>query len=170
MSLPDSATPTPALKPLTIDVRGRRSERGLGVLALLALAMTTGLLDLPAMASALFFMITAMLTTAGLWWHGWLAGARRLTGISWLADGSWLLTEGGGPAICASLSPHSRVGSRWLWLRWHTAEGARRPQRRSMLVLQGDLDDRDLRRLGMRLRLDSVSAGPIGARFAGARR
>ena len=152
---------------LTIDVRSRRSERRLGVLALLAVAIAIGLLALPAMASALIITIASTLVVAGLWWHGWLGGAGRLTGVSWLSDGRWLLTDGQAN-FAATLSPHCRVGTHWVWLRWHTPANGRGPRRRSMLLVQGDLDDRDLRRLSVRLRLESVSRQSIQAQFVGA--
>lgn len=164
MSSPDSATLT---RTIAIDVRGRRSERRLGVLALLAVAIATSLLAPSHLLAALLFMIVSTLVMAGLWWHGWLGGVRRLTGVSWLSDGSWLLS-GAGAAIPATLSPHSRIGGRWLWLRWHTGAGMPGPRQRSMLLVQGDLDSRDLRRLGVRLRLESVSRQPARARSVGA--
>jgi hypothetical protein len=154
-------------QPLTIDVRGRRSERRLVVFAWLALAIAITLLALPPLTAALLFMIASTLVTAGLWWHGWLGGVRRLTAVSWLSDGRWLLTEVG-RTLPATLSPHVRVGSRWLWLRWHVDAGSPGPRRRSMLLVQGDIASRDLRRLGVRLRLDSVSRQPAHARLAGA--
>lgn len=170
MSLPDSATLIPAARqPLTIDARGRRCERRLGVLALLALAIATNLLPLPLALAALLYMIVATLVLAGLWWHGWLGGARRLTGVSRLADGRWLLTDAAQATLPAILSPHSRVGSHWLWLRWHIGAGADRgPRRRSMLLVQGDIEGRHLRRLGVRLRLESVRAESLQARIIGA--
>lgn len=169
MSSPDSATLTPALnQPLTIDVRGRRSERRLGVLALLAVAIATNLLALSLVTAALFSMIAFMIVIAGLWRQGWLAGARRLTAVSRLSDGDWLLTDAAQATFPAVLSAHSRVGSRWLWLHWHVVAGAPGPRRRSMLLVHGDLDGRDLRRLGVRLRLESVSRHSRHFRLAGA--
>jgi hypothetical protein len=136
------------------------------VLALLAVAIATSLLFSSPRLSALLFMIVTTLVMAGLWWHGWLGGVRRLTGVSWLSDGRWQLTDAGG-AIPATLSRDSRIGSRWLWLRWHTGAGAPGPRQRSMLLVQGDLDGRDLRRLGVRLRLEAVSRQPTRAPAAG---
>ncbi|HEY0943034.1 MAG TPA: hypothetical protein VGE08_23310 [Steroidobacter sp.] len=167
MSLPDSATPTPAIhQPLTIDVRGRRTERWLGALAVLALAIAARLLDLSPLAAAVLFFSACSLVVAGLWRQGWLGGAHRLTGVRWLSDGSWMLTDAGLVNLPAALSPQSRVGSRWLWLRWHIEAGG--PRRRSMLLLQGDVEDGDLRRLGVRLRLESVCRQPLRARVLGA--
>ena len=154
MSLADSATPTPT-KALTIDVRSRRSERRFGVLALLGAAVAIALLSLPLMAAILLFVVTAAVLLFGLWSQGWLDGPDRLTTVSWLSDGNWLLTSAARKNIPATLSADSRVGSHWLWLRWHTV-GAR-PRRRSMLLLKGDALPVDLRRLGMRLRLESGS-------------
>jgi hypothetical protein len=162
MSLTDSAT---LIRTLKIDVRSRRSERRLGVLALLAAAVATGLLPLPVLHAMLFFMAVAALIAAGLWRQGWLGGARRLTHISWLSDGSWLLSDTAQANFPATLSRHCRVGSRWLWLRWHMdgadgAQGVRGMRQRSLLLVQGDIGAVELRRLGVRLRLESVSRQP----------
>ena len=156
MSLPDSAT-------LTFDVRGRRCERRLGVFALLGVAAATWLLPLPPLFAALFFAVAAGVVLVGLWSQGWLGGADRLTAVSWLSDGSWLLTSSNRKNIPASLSADSRVGAHWLWLRWHTGGG-----RRSLLLLKGDALPVEFRRFGVRLRLESVSAEPVQTRFIGA--
>lgn len=156
MSLPDSAT-------LTFDVRGRRSERRLGVLALLAVAAATWLLPLPLLSAVLFFAIATAVVVLGLWGQGWLGGADRLTAVSWLSDGSWLLTSTNRKNVPASLSAASRIGSDWLWLRWHTGLG-----RRSMLILKGDVLPAEFRRCSARLRLESVSGEPVQTRFIGA--
>jgi hypothetical protein len=154
MSLPYSATLTPS-KALTIDVRSRRSERRLGMLALGGVALTTMLLSLP-----LWFAVTASAVVLfGFWRQGWLGGVDRLTTVSWLSDGSWILTRADRKNIPATLSAETRIGSRWLWLRWHTGcevEGVRSGQR-SMLLLKGDVLPAELRRLSVRLRLESVS-------------
>jgi hypothetical protein len=159
MSLPDSATP-----PLTIDVRGRRAERWLGVLALLGVASAAMLLPLPPGPALLFAVVVAALVGLGSWRQGWLGGADRVTTISWLSDGRWLLVGATGKNIPAILAADSRVGSRWLWLRWHTPAG-----RRSMLLVPGDVLPAEFRRLGVRLRLESVFVEPIQTRFIGAR-
>lgn len=156
MSLPDSAT-------LTFDVRSRRSERWLGVLALLGVAAAAMLLPLPPLSAAAFLVIAAAVVLLGLRWQGWLGGADRLTAVSWLSDGRWLLTSHTWKNIPATLSADSRVGSHWLWLRWHTGAG-----RRSMLVLPGDVLPAEFRRLSVRLRLESVSGEPVQTRFSGA--
>jgi hypothetical protein len=172
MSSPDSETLNPAARrPLTIDVRGRRSERRLVAFALLALAIATTLLaqsmDETGLAARLFFVVAALLVLAGLQWHGWLGGVRRLTAVSWMADGTWRLADAEGKNFPATLSSESRAGSRWLWLRWHT-EDVHVPKHRSMLLVEGDLNASDLRRLGVRLRLESFSRRPIHARPPGA--
>lgn len=154
MSSTDSATPA-----LTLDVRSRRSERRLGVLALLGVAAASLLLPVPLLSAVLLFVIAAAVVGLGLWWQGWLGGGDRLTAVSWLPDGSWVLTSATRKNIPATLSADSRIGSRWLWLRWHTS-GAR-PGHRSMLILKGDVLPAELRRLSARLRLDSVSLSAL---------
>ena len=146
MSLPSSAI-------LTIDVRARRAERVLGVLASLGLA-GAGMLLFPSfsyLSVAAFILVTAA-AGAGLWLHGWLGGARRLARIARLPDGRWQLRDVRHTDVIAQLRADSRVGARWLWLRWN-AESAW-PRRPSMLLVHGDLPTADLRRLIVRLRLD----------------
>lgn len=170
MSLPDSATLIPAAnQPLIVDVRSRRSERRLGVLALLALAACSALLPAPSHLAAAFVILACALLAAGLWWHGWLGGVRRLTQIRRNADGRWLLSDGRQENIPAHLCPDSRVGSHWLWLRWRTDGAGGGPRCCSMLILQGDVAGNELRRLGVRLRLESVyrQPGRAEARCAG---
>jgi len=158
MSLPSSATLTPT-RALTLDVRSRRSERRLGALALLGIAATSMLLPLPLLSAALFFVVAATVVVLGLWSQGWLDGAHRLTVVSWLSDGRWILSSATRKNIPATLSAESRAGSYWLWLRWHTGAGDR-----SMLILTGDVLPMELRRLSVRLRLESVCrTGLIGA-------
>lgn len=139
---------------MTIDVRGRRTERLLGMVALIAVAVAAALLpSFTPIQAAMFYTCATAVVLGGLWRQGWLGGARRLTGLAWLADGRWLLTDARQSGMPAELLGGSRVGSRWLWLRW----SADYSQRRSMLLLQGDLPAADLRRLVVRLRLQSTA-------------
>lgn len=160
MSLPDSAT-------LTIDVRGRRCERLLGIFALLAVVVVAACVDWQPLHGAMFwgamvFLAAAAVVVTGLWWQGWLGGQRCLTNVSWLADGQWLLADAVHSRMPAQLLDGSRVGSYWLWLRWQMA-GSSRPRRRSLLIVRGDVPGFDLRRLGVRLRLDPPSPQPARA-------
>lgn len=149
MSLPSSATQI-----LTIDVRARRAERVLGVLAALGLA-GAGMLLIPTFsflsAACCVFVIAAVI--AGLWLHGWLGGAHRLARIAWLPDGQWQLRDARHTNVIAQLRADSRVGARWLWLRWNA--GPAWPRQPSMLLVHGDVPAADLRRLIVRLRLDA---------------
>lgn len=70
----------------------------------------------------------------GLWQQGWWGSARRIAAIAWLPDGRWLLTDDSRTGIPAELRADSRVGDRWLWLRWDAQRSCR-----SMLLLQGDI-------------------------------
>src|SRR5687767_10769694 len=85
MSLPHSALLT---RTSTIEVRARRAERLLGVLALLGV-LGAGMLLLPpdSFLSAVSFIAVTAAVVAGLWLHGWLGGARRLARIARLPDG-----------------------------------------------------------------------------------
>lgn len=165
MSLADSATPTPT-KALTIDVRSRRSERRCVVLASLGAALAIALLPLRPVHTLVLIVTMAAAVLQASRSQGWLDGPNRLTAVSWLSDGRWLLTDATGKNIPATLSADSRVGGRWLWLRWHTEGGG--PPRRSMLLLKGDALPVELRRLSVRLRLESGShpqtqSGCVGA-------
>ena len=106
---------------------------------------------LSALSAAFFVVVTAAVVT-GLWLHGWLGGARRLAWIARLPNGEWRLRDARHTDITAELRGDSRVGERWLWLRWN-AESAW-PTRPSMLLVHGDLPAADLRRLIVRLRLE----------------
>lgn len=103
--------------------------------------------------SAAFFILVTAAVGVGLWLHGWLGGARRWARIAWLADGSWRLRDARHTDVTAQLRADSRIGTRWVWLRWN-AESAW-PRRASMLLVHGDIPTADLRRLIVRLRLDA---------------
>lgn len=141
---------------MTIDVRARRAERLFGVVALLG-AMAAGLLLFPTAsppAAALFGSAVAAVL-AGLWSHGWLGGPRRLAKIAWLPDGQWQLSDACHTNAAAELRADSRVGARWLWLRWNAESAGWRPP--AMLLVRGDIPAADFRRLTVRLRLDAPS-------------
>ena len=97
MLLPSSAI-------LTIDVRARRFERVLGVLASLGLAGAGMLLFPPfSFLSVAFFIFVTAAIIAGLWLHGWLGGARRLARIARLPDGRWQLRDARHTDVIAEL-------------------------------------------------------------------
>ena len=104
------------------------------------------------LSAASFIFVTAAVI-AGLWMHGWLGGARRLARIARLPDGRWQLRDARHTDVIAELRSDSRVGARWVWLRWNAESAWAR--RRSMLLVHGDLPAADLRRLIVRLRLDA---------------
>jgi hypothetical protein len=139
---------------LTIDVRARRAERLLGVLASLGV-VGAGMLLFPPLTflTATFFSFVTVSVVAGLWLHGWLGGPRRWARIAWLPDGRWQLRDSRHTDVMAELRADSRIGARWLWLRWN-AESAW-PRRPSMLLIHGDIPSGELRRLIVRLRLDA---------------
>src|ERR1044072_4943282 len=125
MSLPSSAILT---KTLTLDVRARRAERVLGVSASLGLAGAGILLfrSFSFLSPTCFIFVTGA-AIAGLWLRGWLGGARRWARIAWLPDGRWQLRDARHTDVFAELRADSRIGARWLWLRWNaeTAWGVR---------------------------------------------
>lgn len=148
---------------MTIDVRGRRTERLLGIVALVAVAVASALLPWSTpLQAAVFAAGAAAVVLLGLWRQGWLGGEHRLTTLSWLPDGRWLLADARHPSMPADLLGGSRVGSRWLWLRWNVTD-SRRSYCRSMLLVHGDIPALDLRRLVVRLRLQSHASGSQSA-------
>jgi hypothetical protein len=143
---------------MTLDLRARSTERLLGGLALVAVGVASALAPL----QSGLFLLAAPVICLGLWRQGWLGGKRRLTAISWLPDGHWLLSDARQASIPADLRADSRVGGSWLWLRW-TTDCSLRPRRRSLLLLGGDIPNSDLRRLVVRLKLEAQLAGVAGA-------
>ncbi|WP_157995396.1 hypothetical protein [Peristeroidobacter soli] len=123
------------------------------MLAFGGVAAATYLLSLPLVAAVLLFVTASAIVMVGLQWQGWLGGDERLTAVSWMSDGRWVLSSANRKNIPATLSAGTRVGRRWLWLRWHTGRG-----QRSMLLLTGDALPAEIRRLSVRLRLESVPA------------
>lgn len=148
MSSPGSPT-------LDLDVRPRRAERRVAVVSILLSALAPSLVPTTGLAVGAALVMTAAaaaacvaLTWAGFRAAGWLGGSRRIVRVSWQADGQWWLTDDRRNAFPAELRSDTRVGTGWVWLRWN-AEGVR-----SMLLIQGDVSDAELRRLCLRLRLD----------------
>jgi hypothetical protein len=152
---------------MTIDVRARRAERLLALFALLATAFAVALLSVfPPLQAAVLSVLAASLVGWGWWRQGWLGGRSRLAAVSWLPDERWLLTDDRRISVLADLRADSRIGSHWLWLQWDTDPSSQRPRRRSMLLFHGDIPADELRRLTVRLRLQSqvASAAASGAR------
>jgi hypothetical protein len=149
MSLPGSPT-------LELDVGPRRTERRVALLAISFAAAA------PWLAGADWTMALLGALGAGICWRGfqqagWLGGERRISRVSWQAEGRWLLTDHGGRQFEVWLRPDSRVAAGLVWLRWDT--GATHTLRteqgaRSMLLTLGDIPGSQLRRLCVRLRLD----------------
>jgi hypothetical protein len=140
-------------------------------MSLLAAAVASALLlsSVTPLQAAVLFAFAAVGVCLGLWRQGWLGGERRLTSVSWLPDGRWLLADAGHASAPADLRADSRVGSRWLWLRWN-ADCPHRPRRRSLLLVRGDIPNPDLRRLVVRLRLEARLTGPLTGQAALSRR
>jgi hypothetical protein len=156
MSSPGSPT-------LDIDVRPRRAESCVAGASILLTAIAPWLLPATGAVTPAALVMTgaaslagAVLTWVGFRAAGWLGGSRRVVRVSWQADGQWKLTDGREKArgmgleneLSAELRPDTRVGTGWVWLRWN-AEGVR-----SMLLIQGDVSNAELRRLCLRLRLE----------------
>ncbi len=101
---------------------------------------------------------------------GWLGGAHVLVRASWVSDGTWRLTLADGRDLEGWLLPESRMSPVAIWLCW----SLERPDpgalkwgwrgTRTLLILSGDLQPGDFRRLLVRLRLDrSECAAPTAA-------
>jgi hypothetical protein len=145
MSSPSSPT-------LLCDVRSRRAERTVALLALLAGALGPSLVtSLDTTAAWVISTFCVSLVWLGLWLAGWI-GARRIVGVTWMSDGCWRLTDGRGTTVDAVLRGDSRVGSHWAWLRW-TIPGSFGRRSPVLLLVTGDVSANELRRLLVRLRI-----------------
>jgi hypothetical protein len=113
----------------------------------------------PLFAMAMIASVAVPFIAVGLRRQGWIGDRSDLSAIGWLPDGRWQLLQGS-RWIDAALRRESRVGSRWVWLRWDVAD-----RTRSMLLTRADLPAADLRRLIVRLRL-----GAEGSRLPVSRR
>ena len=151
---------------MTIDVSARRTQRRLALLSVTASAVAAALLWAQAtrdpaaaqLAVALIASLAAPLVAMALWRQGWFGGRHDLTAVSWLSDGRWQLVYGA-RWIEAALSPESRVGSRWVWLRWDTVGRVD-----SLLLTREDLSAADLRLLTVRLHLAAEGREPVSGR------
>ena len=135
---------------LDLDVRSRRTERGIAGVSV-ALAMGSALLiDLSPPLVAILSTVAGVSVAAAFWRSGWIGTRYRITRICWLADGRWLLTTDRGPQFEAELSPATRRTAGFAWLRWQS------PHRHSMLLGRRDVAASDLRRLLVRLGIDGL--------------
>jgi hypothetical protein len=134
---------------LELDVRRRRWEPRVAWLALVV-APLTSLSMLPQPAATICAALTPLLVALGLWRTGWIGQRERIQRIVWSSQGRWLLEDGQGRSCEGVLRADTRVGGGFVWLRWNAN------RTRSMLLVSGDMDDDELRRLRMRLRLEGV--------------
>lgn len=114
-------------------------------------------------------LLLAGVAAGGCWWGfrraGWLEGERRISRVSWQAEGHWLLTDAQGRECTAVLQADTRVACGLIWLRWNTQAGinggavraGKRGGTHSMLLTSGDIPQSQLRRLGVRLRLSGCN-------------
>jgi len=139
MSSSDSPT-------LNLDVRARRGERAIALLAILFATAATASWQqsLPLVASVATFV--ALGIAAGFVAIGWLGGKQRLSRIACDGDGHWRLTDGEGRITQGRLTGSSRVASHAIWLQWSGLG-------RTLLLLPGDIPSAEFRRLVVRLRL-----------------
>jgi hypothetical protein len=119
------------------------------VLVFGGVVVTPLLLSLPLLFASLFAVTAAAVLALGFRSQRWLGGPGRLTTVRWLSDGRWILSSSERKNIPATLSPGTRLGHGWLWLRWRTDREVR-----SLLLLNGDAPAAELRRLNARLRLE----------------
>ncbi len=150
MSLPSSSL-------LKVEVHGRRTDQWLAGLALASVPlgiMIAALAAGPGTTLAWYVLcscLIAVLCLLVLWRDGVFGGARRILGVTLLADGGWSVTDGRG-AHCMRLSAGTRIGRGWLWLRWMPDSGALCSSSRWLLLTAADLPAEDLRRLQVYLR------------------
>ena len=153
-----SSTDSPTL---LFDVRARRAEPCIAYAALGAGALTPWLFPPVSLFWTLYASATlALVLWAGLRRVGWVHSPRRLSSVSWSADGRWRLTCADGRDYEAKLQPATRVFPWGAWLSFQVDDA---PLRRcSLLLLRADV--RELRRLLVRLRVDgSHVADPVVA-------
>lgn len=148
---------------LELDLRGRYWERRVAWFALILPPVCLMLL-LPLPAAIGFGALTALAVMLGLLRAGWLGGADRIQRVTWSSDGRWQLTDARGRVLEGTLRADTRVASRLVWLRWNTS------WTRSMLLVSGDIDMTELRRLIVRLRIEGVRQAPSLRRSPGAPR
>jgi hypothetical protein len=140
---------------LELDLRGRRWERRVAWLALI-LAPAPPLLTLSLPLAVCVASLAALLVAGGLYRAGWLGGGDRFQRVVWSADGRWFLTDGRGRSHLGALRVDSRVGAGFVWLRWNAN------RTRSMLLISGDVEAAELRRLIVRLRIEGVRSALPG--------
>jgi hypothetical protein len=146
MSSPNSPT-------LTIDVSARRAERHVALLTLLAGACGVVLLSaLDAWLAGLLVALCVGCIAMGLQRVGWIGSSQRILGVTWLADGRWLLRLRNEHIVPAELSSDTRVSRHAVWLSWITATR----QRRFLLLTSLDLPAHELRQLTVRLRIEAT--------------
>lgn len=148
MSLPNSST-------LTIDIQTRQLEPRVAGLVVIAAGVSPWLISaLQPLAAAALSALCVCIVAAGLHRAGWTRRAgHRLSRVSWLADGRWLLTDESNRTMqCLLVCSDARVVSRGVWLRWRPVGGSLQASP-SLLLGPHDLAQTPLRRLIVRLRL-----------------
>ena len=151
----------PGLPRLDIEVRDRRGERRIAVVAS-ALALCMPWLMVPAISAPIAAgagLLSAIAVVAGFHHAGWWRGPRRIERVIWSSDGEWLLIDASGRKREVQLATDTRMGPGCVWLHWQTT----RPH--TLLLLLCDVSADQLRRLSVRLRIDrrSDSALPRAA-------
>ena len=151
---------------LDLDVRARRTERRVAIAAVVTAVLSPWLLRaVDPMVLMPACLASGALVAAGFWRAGWLGVRYRVARIAWLSDGRWILETQAGQSFEAQLDSGSRRGSHFAWLRWRSSHFS--PQRRSMLLVHGDLRPGELRRLLVRLGTDRLQ-DPAALGFASA--
>lgn len=170
------------LPTLELDVRSRRAQRvvALSVTALaVAAPCLLGSFALSQALSLALSVVAAVVLPIGFWRAGWIGRQHQIIRIVWQADGRWFLSDTHGRTVEAALRADTRISTRALWLRWdiqfdppmnrastlpsaipQVADVAANviaklaANRKSMLLVAGDVPESDLRRLFVRLRID----------------
>jgi hypothetical protein len=159
MSLPGSLT-------LTLDAQTRRAERAVAAIALLAGAAAPCLIFSLAPAAFVYAACCVGVLAWGCYRAGWLGARHRIVAATWHADSRWTLSIGFAQPVDAVLLGDSRVTPGCVWLRWRTPERPW-PRLRSMLLIASDLPSGELRRLGIRLRLEGSDSAAVPAFSSG---
>jgi hypothetical protein len=138
----------------------RRAETCAAGLVLVASACGALLLGFATWTNLLAAAVCFAAVGLGLWRAGWIGSSHRIVGLSWLAEGGWLLADGRGNTFPMELSADTCVARNAVWLHWIAPRG----RCRSMLLVPSDLPANQLRALCVRLRIEALERASPEAR------
>lgn len=147
MSLPNSP-------PLNLELRAPRHEAQIAWAAVI-LAAAVPTLFFPSIPGVMVGFFAGGVLYLGFANAQWLAPARSIARLSWLADGRWLAQDAAGTVWECELRSSSRAFAKAAWLCLEPSDASRKPF--YLLLTSGGLrHPGELRRLIVRLRLDGM--------------